>query len=393
MSSIPIDRSADLQRLRNAGYNVGISDAGFLLVRDVPYVNERREIATGTLVSNLDLAGDITVQPQDHTAKFIGEYPCDAAGKPLAALKHQSGSYDVGKGLVAQHSFSRKPACGHYEDYYEKMTAYVALIGKYVAEIDPNATARSGRVVEPEDDRSPFNYLDTASSRAEINAAAAKLVEDAVAIVGLGGTGSYVLDMVAKTPVKQIHLFDYDRFLTHNAFRAPGAPAIGELRKQPLKVEYLKGIYSCMHRGILEHPVAVNADNADELRDMSFVFLCMEGGSAKRAIIGKLEELGVPFADVGMGLYVKRDSVGGMLRTVMSLPDAREKAHTRISFAADDAENEYDKNIQIADLNALNACFAVIAWKKLRGFYFNLGKERFSSYTIGNSLLAKGDLV
>lgn len=242
-------------------------------------------------------------------------------------------------------------------------------------------------------DRSPFNYLDTASSRAEINAATAKLIEDAVAIVGLGGTGSYVLDMVAKTPVKQIHLFDDDRFLTHNAFRAPGAPAIEELRKQPLKVEYLKAIYSRMHRGIVEHPVAVNADNADELRVMSFVFLCMEGGAAKRAVIGKLEELGIPFADVGMGLYEKRDSIGGMLRTVLSLLDARDAARARISFAADDAENEYDKNIQIADLNALNACFAVIAWKKLRGFYFNLGKKRFSSYTIGNSLLAKGDLV
>ncbi|HET6912334.1 MAG TPA: ThiF family adenylyltransferase [Rhodanobacteraceae bacterium] len=393
MSSTIIDRSTDLQRLRGAGYNIGISDAGFLLVRDVPYVNELREIATGTLVSNLDLAGDITVQPQDHTAKFIGEYPCDAAGKPLAALTHQSGSYAVGDGLVAQHSFSRKPACGYYHDYYEKMTAYVALIGKYVVEIDPHATARTGRVIEPEDDQSPFNYLDTASSRAEINAATAKLVEDAVAIVGLGGTGSYVLDMVAKTPVKKIHLFDDDRFLTHNAFRTPGAPAIEELRKQPLKVEYLKAIYSRMHRGIVEHPIAVNADNADELRDMSFVFLCMEGGAAKRAIIGKLEEMRIPFADVGMGLYVKRESIGGMLRTVLSLPDARDAARARISFAADDAENEYDKNIQIADLNALNACFAVIAWKKLRGFYFNLGKERFSSYTIGNSLLAKGDLV
>jgi len=139
--------------------------------------------------------------------------------------------------------------------------------------------------------------------------------------------------------------------------------------------------------------IAVNADNADELRDMSFVFLCMEGGAAKRAIIGKLEEMGVPFADVGMGLYVKRDSIGGILRTALSLPDAREKARARISFAVDEAENEYDNNIQIADLNALNACFAVIAWKKLCGFYFNLGKERFSSYTIGNSLLARSDLV
>ena len=148
-----------------------------------------------------------------------------------------------------------------------------------------------------------------------------------------------------------------------------------------------------MHRGIVPHPMRIDGANANELRGMSFVFLCMEGGAAKRAIVAKLEELGTPFADVGMGLYVKRESVGGMLRTVISLPDARDQARARISFTPDDAENEYDKNIQIADLNALNACLAVIAWKKLRGFYFNLGKERFISYTVVNSLLAKGDIV
>ncbi len=51
------------------------------------------------------------------------------------------------------------------------------------------------------------------------------------------------------------------------------------------------------------------------------------------------------------------------------------------------------RNIQIADLNAFNACFAVMAWKKLRGFYFDLGKERFSSLSVANSLHVKGDIA
>lgn len=393
MSIIPIDLSPDLQRLREDGYNIQVTPAGFLLVRDVPYINSRREIAYGVLGSKLELAGDITNQPQDHTAKFVGDYPCDDKGQELAVLRQHSSPLDLGSGLIAQHSFSRKPGRGHYLDYHDKMTAYIALLGKYAAVIDPNVTARTRRLIEPEDDSLPFNYLDTNSARAEINAVTAKLQQDAVAIVGLGGTGSYVLDLVAKTPVKHIHLFDADRFLTHNAFRAPGAPAIEELRKQLLKVEYLAAIYSRMHRGIVPHPDHIDASNVDELQGMSFVFLCMEGGPAKRAVVDKLEALGIPFIDVGMGLYAKRDSIGGMLRSVVSLPDAREAARARISFAADDANNEYDKNIQIADLNALNACLAVIAWKKHRGFYFNLGRERFVSYTITNSLLAKGNVM
>jgi hypothetical protein len=393
MSITPIDRSPDLQRLRKEGYNVQLTRAGFLVVHDVPYVNSKREIAIGAVASNLDLAGDVTARPQDHTAKFIGEYPCDSDGKTLEVLKHTSGSFDLGSGLVAQHSFSRKPLRGHYEDYFEKMTAYIALLGKHVAVIDQEITAKTHKVIEPEDDNSTFNYLDTASSRAEINTITARLTEDAVAIVGIGGTGSYVLDLVAKAPVKKIHLFDEDRFLTHNAFRAPGAPAIDELRLQPLKVEYFASIYGRMHRGIVPHPVKIDATNAAQLEGMSFVFLCMEGGAAKRAIVEKLEAMGTPFADVGMGLYAKRNSLGGMLRSIISLPDARNAARVRISFASDDADNEYDKNIQVADLNALNACLAVIAWKKLRGFYFNLGKERFFSFTIANSLFVKDDIV
>lgn len=72
----------------------------------------------------------------------------------------------------------------------------------------------------------------------------AKLAVEKLAIVGLGGTGAYVLDLIAKTPVKEIHLFDGDKFSSHNAFRAPGAASIDDLHKQNLKVEYLHAIYS-----------------------------------------------------------------------------------------------------------------------------------------------------
>ncbi|KAA6489942.1 ThiF family adenylyltransferase [Agrobacterium sp. ICMP 7243] len=392
MSHTLIARNADLQRLRDEGFNIQITDANFLVVKDVPYVKNDRTIGFGAFATNLDLAGDVTVRPQDHTAKFSGEYPCDSQGNPLLILQHQTQAFPLGSGLRADHSFSRKPPCGYYNDYYEKMTTYIALLAKEVALIDPFVTAKTHRIVEGDPDTSPHNYLDTASSRAEINEATAKLAEEAVAIVGLGGTGSYVLDLVAKTVAKNIHLFDADDFLTHNAFRAPGAASLDELRSRPKKVEYLAAIYSKMHRGIVPHPEKLTSENVDKLQGMSFVFLCMESGPEKRAIIEKLEALGTPFIDVGMGLYSKRYSVGGILRSVLSLPDNRNEARSRISFASDDAQNEYDRNIQVADLNALNACLAVIAWKKVRGFYFDLGRERFVSYTIGNSLLSKDDI-
>ena len=75
--------------------------------------------------------------------------------------------------------------------------------------------------MQPDPEDSVFLYEDTASSHAlDIVAINAKLKPLRIVIVGLGGTGSYVLDFVAKTPVKEIHLFDGDTFLQHNAFRS-----------------------------------------------------------------------------------------------------------------------------------------------------------------------------
>jgi tRNA A37 threonylcarbamoyladenosine dehydratase len=41
----------------------------------------------------------------------------------------------------------------------------------------------------------------------------------------LSGTGSYILDLLAKVPIREIHLCDGDDFARHNAFRASARPA------------------------------------------------------------------------------------------------------------------------------------------------------------------------
>ena len=65
-----------------------------------------------------------------------------------------------------------------------------------------------------------------------------------VAIVGLGGTGSYLLDHLAKTCVEQIHLYDDDDFNTHNAYRSPGIPTREELNEQMSKTTIIGTILS-----------------------------------------------------------------------------------------------------------------------------------------------------
>ena len=136
-----------------------------------------------------------------------------------------SATQQLAENLVIQHSFSNKPA-GGYADYYEKMTRYIEIISSAARALDSRVDARTFKPIESSESDSVFHYFDTASSRAGIMGISAKLAPLRIAIVGLGGTGSYVLDLVAKTCVREIHLFDDDLYLQHNAFRAPGAASL-----------------------------------------------------------------------------------------------------------------------------------------------------------------------
>lgn len=393
MSQQLISRSPDLKRLRDEGYDVEVR-SNCLLVKDVPYVDSKKEIKAGTLVSELTLAGDVTTRPSTHVVRFTGEYPCNRDGTEISKIKcGDRQPTTLGDDIVVNYSFSSRPSAG-YQDYYEKMSTYVAIISSPAQSLNPDVTAKTFPVLECEDEQSTFNYLDTASSRAEINVVTKKLELGKVAIVGLGGTGSYVLDLVAKTPVKEIFLFDQDQFLQHNAFRAPGAPSIEELQKKPKKVDYFKDLYSKMRRNLIAVDANIDASNVDQLFGMDFVFLCLDGSEAKRFIVEKLEELRIPFIDVGMGVELVDNALLGILRITTSTADKYDhvRGKNRIPYSGGGG-NEYSQNIQIADLNALNAALAVVKWKKLFGFYKDLENEHFSTYTVdGNKLINEDQL-
>ena len=395
MSQQLISRSPDLLRLRDDGYEVDVK-GGYLVLTHVPYVNSSREIKYGMLVSTLTLAGEVTATPDTHVAFFGGDHPCDKNGDKLRRIEHTSGRQTLHDGVVVDHSFSaklKKDGREGYTDYYEKMTTYVAAISGPAEALDPDVTARTRRVVASEEADSVFEYTDTASSRAKINLISKKLELSRIAIVGAGGTGSYVVDLVSKTPVREIHLYDKDLFLQHNAFRAPGAASLSELRERPSKVAYLKSRYSNMHRGIVAHEHAIGAANVGLLDGMDFIFLCLDQGRAKRAIIEHLEARGTPFVDVGMGLFALDEALAGVVRVTTSTDANRvlSRDKERIQFGDADEDDEYATNVQIADLNALNAALAVIRWKKVFKFYLDLEREHHSTYTVDGNVLTNED--
>ena len=393
MSHQLISRNADLKRLRDEGYGIEVR-SGFLLVTDIPYVTAERAIHRGTLVSELTLAvGDVTAVPSTHVAHFIGEYPCDQNGYQLSKIANSSGRQTLAPNVAIDHSFSAKPIAGSYKDYYEKVTTYVAIISGPAQMIDQTVTAKTFPLIRSDANDSVFHYVDTASSRAEIVMASRKLEPYKIAIVGVGGTGSYLLDFIAKTHVQEIHLFDGDFFLQHNAFRAPGAPSLDHFGRTLSKAIYFRDQYSNMRRGIVGHDHHIDESSIDQLREMDFVFLCIDASEPKKFIIESLEGFGTSFIDVGMGVNLIDDSLQGIIRVTASTAKNRDHFRKRVSFGDVGLNDDYDRNIQIAELNALNAALAVIKWKKLCGFYLDLDGEHHSTYTIDGNLLLNEDYV
>ena len=392
MSHALIARSADLTRLQESGLSLRVVD-GFIVVHSVPYVSHDGQIDEACLVMTLDLSGDVTARPNDHTAFWTGHFPHKSSGEPLVALGEATHEQILSDGTVITRMFSAKPPGGQYENYEHKVRNYVELLGREARKIDPTASAHTWFVESSSDNEDVFRFVETASARQGTTDISKRVQDETIAIVGVGGTGSYVLDYVAKTWAREIHLYDGDRFLQHNAFRVPGATSAEEMEGGPNKTEFHADRYSRMRRGIVAHPVGIDDTNVGDIARYDTVFLCIDGGPIKRKILDTCDQHNVLCIDCGMGLYRVDDRLAGIVRTTTSAPGHREHvgAHGRIDMAGG-GPGEYERNIQLAELNALNAALAVIKWKKLRGIYQDLGQEGDSGYVVDGNRIVNRDI-
>lgn len=366
MSAAVINLNPDLKRLRDEGYELEIRDA-FAIVRNIPYLDHNLSVQRGVLVSNLGMNGNVVKYDNQHTIYFQGSMPYRANGSPLNAVFLCSQKTTIAE-VPVDMMFSNKPH-GNYNDYHHKFTRYIQILSAEAQAVDSTATAATFRKVAS-DWHGVFNYADTNASRANITGLSDKFLNQRVGIVGLGGTGAYILDMVAKTPVKEIHLYDGDVFCQHNAFRAPGAAVVATFESQLNKADYFQQVYSNMHLHIISHPRFLKERNVGELGDLTFVFLAMDSGPDKQIVIDYLSSRGISFIDTGIDIQQTPNGLLGTTRSTLSECGNREAINRNVSFAVAE-KGLYKSNIQTAELNAFCALTAVLRWKTTVGFYQN----------------------
>ncbi|GAA3929051.1 ThiF family adenylyltransferase [Chitinophaga oryziterrae] len=363
-----VSHNDDLKKLRDKGYAIAL-DSDHLVIRDIPYLDEHGELKVGAIVCKLLFIDKDHVHQDDHQIYFSGSHPYELNGLKIANFGGGPVSIQLqSPDIKVERSFSNKPtATGKYADHFEKIENYVALISGPAMEKYPEATPYTFKEYVSVGD-SIFKFNDSLTSRAGIGDLSARFNDEVIAIIGLGGTGAYILDFLVKTPVQQIRGFDLDTYHIHNAFRSPGALSNEELGQS--KAEVYQRRYENFRHGLQLEPKFILAGSEDELAGVTFAFVCVDKGESRAKIHELLLKLYIPFIDVGVGLNRDSGAISGLIRTTYySAESAQAIAEKKLAPMADYPDDVYKANIQISELNALNASIAVLRYKQIRGFY------------------------
>jgi hypothetical protein len=94
---------------------------------------------------------------------------------------------------------------------------------------------------------------------------------------------------------------------------------------------------------------------------------------------------------MGISKVDDEDFLLGQVRVSTSTNQCREAFTKHVSFADTVEADLYRTNIQVAELNSLNAALAVIKFKKLMGYYVDSEGEHQSIYDVGGNLLLNAE--
>ena len=224
--------------------------------------------------------------------------------------------------------------------------------------------------------RTPFKIPNTFEARAALAPVQDRIRDQRIAIIGLGGTGAYILDLVAKTPVMEIHLLDSDDVNWHNLMRAPGSPTAEEVEARHKgrlrKVDYYYYKYASLREGI--HPHAIRVDSSATFGEflaahpIDHAFVCIDqladGDSPRQDVVYcTLSKAAIPFIDSGVSITLDDRAVRGAVTT---------SAYSAGSLAWKDAIPSARvngnvpgyRNVQLPEVNALAASLAVMEWRR-----------------------------
>ena len=243
---------------------------------------------------------------------------------------------------------------------------------------------------------------ETYETRANLVVVQERIRDLSVAIVGLGGTGSYIFDLLARTPVKRIVIVDNDEIHLKNLMRCPGGVDRDTMKRvhqdRIKKVHYYESTHSDLPVEIIALAEYANGDISERLKelDVGFVFVAMghspgyEHGRPDDVYAG-LAMAEIPFIDSGISLRLEGGRLAGSVRITRCAAGASTWEQDIPKVGLKGAEDLYH-NIQLPEVNSLGAVMAVLEWRRMSGQYQDETRgTRVAKYDIeGNQILLGG---
>ena len=377
-----LENLEDLRLLVEKRYSLSVVSA-HVVVNDVFYLDAQGQCNKGRLAAPLNQPTPGTLgPPHNHQMYWSGSQPCYLDGSAIPLGTGGAVNVPLGDTTYTRHLSSKPLPATSYSTYSEMIEHYVALISA-PAQSKCKVTPLTGAVYDVPEDTSPFKVQDTFSAKAEILDLNGLLANDRIAIIGLGGTGSFVLDFMVKTPVEAIDAYDFDVFAVHNGFRSPGEVPFDDFGKP--KTELYRRKYEPFRHRLSFHNMRIGKDDEAMFTNTTFAFVCIDDGESRSEICEMLTRLSVQFIDVGMGIEKEAAGLDGLIRTTLFTRGSASVAIREVPLDSRDENNIYRVFVQIAELNALNAALAVIRYKQLRGFYFDERHYYQSFISLGSS--------
>lgn len=366
-------RNPYVRDLYELGYDADFV-GGYFVLYGLPYLDQAGALQHGDLFTPVNLGAEGVIEPTGtHQVWWCGGKPYGPGGVELG-IGQSVAAVQIVPGVMTDLAFSLKRLDAHgerrnYVSFQEKIGTYLDVIVGPAMAAHPDATPLRGIERRAQEQGSPLRLPDTSSANYGINDVADRLRGKKVAIIGLGGTGSCILDFVVRTHLEAIVLYDGDKVHVHTLFRIPGV--LGKVAIGKPKVEALAKHYDAWHAGITPVPERITAENVEQLRAFDFVFVAVDDGPSRRFVVDWLSTEGIAYVDCGMGLDRSfGNTLNGMVRITGINRAAYERTvDTPYIPTINPKDAEYRNQAQIIELNALNASMAVIRFKQHFGLY------------------------